>query len=269
MKFLIRSAAVSCGAARVQGLEDLLGVLVGPEVDDDHLEQLSNRSVDRVGTCLKDILVSLQPFPGASRKVLMSLCEPTPSKLDTGVDERSISGHDGVERDTISVGWPDLETIFRLRRVIPRVHGQVFEPACALLGPSVLKLPAQRIEKQLQGRQTLLSVDDRPFLHGARRILALLKDHGAEEMRLMRCVRLPQQALRHPCDVAPQGLPLIILVPDVWTLEQRDLEPLWLHEHSLRGADLSLHLDGLRDAAACFNRKSTRKDRSAHFKVSA
>ena len=43
----------------------------------------------------------------------------------------------------------------------------------------------QRIEQQLQRRQPLLAVDDRPLLHLAGLLLHLLQHDGAEEMRVV------------------------------------------------------------------------------------
>jgi hypothetical protein len=100
-----------------------------------------------------------------------------------------------------------------------RIHDQVFESACALISTGTLKLPAQRIEKQLQGGQTLLPVDDGALLHCAGRVLELLKHNSPEKMWLTLGIRLTQDSLCHPGDVDPQGLPLIVLVPYVRTLE--------------------------------------------------
>ncbi len=66
-------------------------------------------------------------------------------------------------------------------------------------------------------------------------------------------------------DVVPERLPLVLLVPGVGALEERDDQPLRLHEDHLRGANLDggqivfevltasaasrfrrLHVDGLR-----------------------
>src|SRR5439155_26107022 len=59
-------------------------------------------------------------------------------------------------------------------------------------------------------------------------------------MRVMLIVRSLQDPLGHTHDVIPKRLPLVLLVPDIRPLEQRDNEPLWLHEDHLRRPDLSL-----------------------------
>jgi hypothetical protein len=69
----------------------------------------------------------------------------------------------------------------------------------------------------------------------------LLKDHGAEEVRMVLLGWSAQNSFGHPDDVIPQRLPLVFFVPDVRALEQRDHKPLGLHEDHLRCTDLSLH----------------------------
>jgi len=90
----------------------------------------------------------------------------------------------------------------------------------------------------------LLTVDDRPSLHEPDRILNLLQDHGPEKMWLVFVFRPLQEAISHPHDVIPERFPLTLLVPDVWALEQWDDQPLRLHEHHLRCANLSFHRSG-------------------------
>jgi hypothetical protein len=50
----------------------------------------------------------------------------------------------------------------------------------------------QCVQHELERCQPLLSVDDGPRLHAANRILRLLEDHCAEEVRLEPYVRLLQ-----------------------------------------------------------------------------
>jgi hypothetical protein len=87
----------------------------------------------------------------------------------------------------------------------------------------------------------LLAIDDSPRLHESDRVLRLLQDDSAEEVRLLLVLRSSQQPIRDAHDVIPERFPLALLVPNVPTLEQGDDEPLWLHEHHLRSADLGLH----------------------------
>ena len=98
----------------------------------------------------------------------------------------------------------------------------------------------ERVKKQLKRRQPLLPIDNRPLLHQPRWSLNLLQYNGAEEMRVMLIVRLLQEPLGHTDDVIPDRLPLVLFIPDVGSLEQRDNKPLRLHEHHLRRSDLSL-----------------------------
>ena len=57
-------------------------------------------------------------------------------------------------------------------------------------------------------------------------------------------VRIGEQPLRDAYDVAPQRFPLVVLTPDIRPLEQRNDQPLRLHEHHLWRTDLSLHTRG-------------------------
>ena len=53
--------------------------------------------------------------------------------------------------------------------------------------------------------------------------------------------RSGEDSFGHANHVVPEWLPLVFLVPDVGTLEQRHHQPLRLHEHRLRRTNLSLH----------------------------
>lgn len=99
----------------------------------------------------------------------------------------------------------------------------------------------QCVEQELESGKPLLTVDDGSLLHLARLLLNLLQHHRAEKMRLVSLGRTIQHSVRHPNDVIPEWLSLILLVPDVRSLKQRDDQPLRLHEDHLRSANLSLH----------------------------
>jgi hypothetical protein len=99
----------------------------------------------------------------------------------------------------------------------------------------------KRVQQQLQRREALLPVDDRPHLHPAGRLLDLLKDDCAEEVRVVPVERPVQEPLGYEDDVVPERLPLVLQVPDVGALEQRNDQPLGLHEDHLRRADLGFH----------------------------
>ena len=66
-------------------------------------------------------------------------------------------------------------------------------------------------------------------------------------------MRPAEDPLRDAHDVIPERLPLVLLVPDVRALEQRDDKPLRLHEHHLGRADLSLHGNRLPCAPQVFD----------------
>jgi hypothetical protein len=70
------------------------------------------------------------------------------------------------------------------------------------------------------------------------RILYLLQYDGAEEVRLMLVMRLLQDALRDTHQVIPKWFPLVLFIPHVWPLKERNDESLGLHEDKLRRADL-------------------------------
>src|SRR5262249_25117424 len=88
--------------------------------------------------------------------------------------------------------------------------------------------------------QTLLAIDDGSLLHQPSRPLHLLQDDSPEEMRVLLVLGPTQHPIGHSNDVVPKGIPLVFLVPDIGTLEERNDKPLGLHKYHLRGADLGL-----------------------------
>src|SRR5205807_613304 len=107
------------------------------------------------------------------------------------------------------------------------------------------QLGVQGIEEELNGREPLLAIDNRSLLHQPDRLLHLLHDYCSQEMWLVLIVRPLEQPVRHANDIFPEGLPLVLLVPDVRSLEKGDNQPLRLHEHHLWRADLGLHRPSL------------------------
>ena len=164
--------------------------------------------------------------------------------LEDVIGQRRVGGHHRVEGGAVAVCWPYLEPVLRALPERARVHNESLNSHRRLLSPHRQQFGVQRIQEQLQGRQPLLPVDDRSFLHRSRWILQLLEDDRAQEVRLMPGASIGEQPLRDAHDVAPQRLPLVVLVPDIRPLKQRNDQPLGLHEHHLRRADLGLHATG-------------------------
>ena len=233
-------------AASVERLEDLLGVLVGCEVDDDHLEKLTDDGLDcRRARC--DIFDAVQQEPLASllAEEPMGLDHSLAGEPDDAVVERRLGAHHGVERWAVAVRRPDLELILGPGPERLRVRHERLDPHCRRRSAHREQLDVQGVQQQLQRRQPLLAVDDRSLLHQPGRVLDLLQDDGAEKVRMVLPSGLRQEPIGHPNDVVPQRLPLVLLVPDVRSLEQRHDKPLRLHEHHLRCPDLRLHTRGL------------------------
>ena len=102
------------------------------------------------------------------------------------------------------------------------------------------------IEQQLQCRQALLAVDDMPRGDVADLTLGLIDDDRSEEVRrrllCSEARRDLQQLLGDPANVLPQRVPLVLLVPHIRTLEQRDHVPDVVPEDVRRCERLCLHL---------------------------
>ena len=99
----------------------------------------------------------------------------------------------------------------------------------------------ERIEKDLQRGQPLLSVNDHPLREFPDGILHMLQDNSPKKMRLMLRVRVPEQPRGNPLQVLPKRIPLLLFVPDIGPLKQRNQEPLRLAEYSVGGSNLSFH----------------------------
>ena len=83
-----------------------------------------------------------------------------------------------------------------------------------------------------------MAIDDCPRLHEAHRILGLLKDNSAKEVRLRFGCWVLQYTFGHSDDVVPEWFPLTLLVPNISTLKKRDNQALRLHENQLGSANL-------------------------------
>jgi hypothetical protein len=67
----------------------------------------------------------------------------------------------------------------------------------------------------------------------ARLLLNLLQDNCAEKMRMVLLEWSIEHPVRNAHDVIPKRLPLVLFVPHIRALEQRDHKPLGLHENHL------------------------------------
>jgi hypothetical protein len=99
----------------------------------------------------------------------------------------------------------------------------------------------QGVKQELKRGEALLPVDNGPLLQRPRLFVNLLQYDGPEEVRLRPVVESLQEPFRHAHDIAPEWFPLVLFVPNVGSLEQRNHEPLRLHEHHLGSANLGLH----------------------------
>ena len=91
---------------------------------------------------------------------------------------------------------------------------------------SAFKNLLYRIDKELKGRQSLLTVHDYSPLYRPGRELELLKYHRTHEVCFGTIAF--QDRLCEVCYIVPQGLPLFILIPHVATLEVRDFVANWV-----------------------------------------
>jgi hypothetical protein len=77
----------------------------------------------------------------------------------------------------------------------------------------------QSVKQQLQGRESLLAVDDGSLLHLPRLLLNLLQYDRTEEMWVVLLGWLIKDSVRYPHNVIPKWFPLALLVPHVRPLE--------------------------------------------------
>jgi len=70
--------------------------------------------------------------------------------------------------------------------------------------------------------------------------ISLFSDTEGAPRRSHEPVRLPRAGVAG--DVVPEGLPLVLLIPHIRTLEEWNDEPLRVHEYCLRRPDLGLHV---------------------------
>lgn len=135
---------------------------------------------------------------------------------------------------------PQLETACVLTHVVTGVVSQPLQLVRRARNARLCEDRARGVHKQLQGRQSLLTVDHVPRCEVVAACLVRLQNHRAEEVLRVE-VRLAHPQLSNPPDVAPQRLPLVGFVPHVWPLKERDDEVLRKVEQLQRRAFKRLH----------------------------
>lgn len=91
-----------------------------------------------------------------------------------------------------------------------------------------------RVKKQLRCRKSLLPINNRPRLNLSGSKVLLLNDYGTQKVGPRLVNRLSSTSLwiakgifnvRFSCiaNIIPERLPLILLLPYIWTLKSRDL----------------------------------------------
>ena len=139
-----------------------------------------------------------------------------------------VVAHRGAEGGLVVVGRPHLEDVVVGTCDGPAVEDQRRHGVGVLLPAVLLHHQLGGVQQQLERGEPLLPVDnvahvDEPDWHRS-----LLDDDRAEEVRRdVRQVEWAQvgrldQPLGDGPDVVPERLPLILLIPDVWSLEERD-----------------------------------------------
>jgi len=98
------------------------------------------------------------------------------------------------------------------------------------------------VHQQLQRRQTLLTVDDIPGSQTSRARFCSLEHDRTEEVSGGRAWRGHASLYRSP-DVLPQGRPLVVLFPNIWSLEEWDDEVLRKIEEFERRSFSGLHME--------------------------
>jgi hypothetical protein len=211
-------------AAVVERLEDDLGVIAGLQIDDDHLQVLTQRADQCIepGGHLVRVAGDLGPVSDLLDEEGVRLRDPggTQRRRDRGVVV-----HDHPERCLVPVSGPDLEHLVGVLGDLRIVQHQ--NPQCLGIhrNPVLLDDVLSGIQQQLQRGQSLLAIDDVADGDEACGDELLVKDDRSEEMRGHRCGTVArgrvEQAFGDRADVLPQRLPLVFKAPHVRPLEQR------------------------------------------------
>ena len=121
------------------------------------------------------------------------------------------SSHHRDERRTVPIRRPDLEVVVGLRTEGPSIGHQWLDSGGRGKGVYCHQFRMKGVEQQLKSCEPLLAIDDRAYLHQAKRILNLLKNYSSQEVRLMFVGRILEQPSCNANDVVPEWLPLVFL----------------------------------------------------------
>ena len=116
---------------------------------------------------------------------------------------------------------------------------QRIQAHCGPLVAITLEHLLDRIDEQLQSGEPLLSIDNDARFDPLYWVQSLLQNNCAHEVATSPAVL--DDGLGHIANVFPQRLPLVILGPNVWALENWDLVAHDFEEDILRGQDRGLH----------------------------
>jgi hypothetical protein len=238
---LIRSAAVS-GVPRALSVSKISwGVLLGPKIDDHQLQRAGDDGREHLGAHreLGQPLLTQPPLDLLTEETMTS-GEQAAAVLESRIVDRRIGPHDLVVAGTVAVGVPELEQLVVILDIVGRVVRQLLQPTREIILSPRLQHRSRRVHQQLQGRQPLLAIDDEPGLEGTRLVVLRLEHHSAQEMG-GRTGEVAETQLGHAAHVLPQRHPLVLLIPYVRTLEQRNYQVLRQVENLQRRAHNSLH----------------------------
>jgi hypothetical protein len=127
--------------------------------------------------------------------------------------------HQLGEGRPVNVRWPHLEALLALRaRVV--VAGEAVETAAEPIVWLSRADLAQRAHQKLERGEPLLPVDDQPGRDLRDRGPDLIEHDGAEEVWPRRAPR--ERAFREIAKVLPQGLPLLLSLPYIGSLVERN-----------------------------------------------
>ena len=116
---------------------------------------------------------------------------------------------------------------------------QRIQAHCRPLVAITLEHLLDRIDEQLQSGEPLLSIDNDAGFDPLYWVQSLLQNNCAHEVATSPAVL--DDGLGHIANVFPQRLPLVILGPNIWALENGDLVAHDFEEDILGGQDRGLH----------------------------
>jgi hypothetical protein len=149
------------GAPVVQSLEDDLGVVAGLQIDHDEL-QVVPQGLDQSpqpGGAVADTVRRKRPPSDLLHEEVVRAGNRASGQFRWDL---KVVVHGGLECSLVTVGWPDLEDLLRLLGDLRLVANQHLERLRIHLGPMLLGDPLCGVEQQLQGGESLLTVDHVP-----------------------------------------------------------------------------------------------------------